>query len=106
MKPVGEDTFTAFIDLLGFSEASADVKEATWEKVLSLLVSLSSLRQEFSVRIEGGPNGSTTYLVNPAISTFSDHIVISYPLGQLANAEGPTCPFSSLATSRACCGPS
>lgn len=79
--------FTAFIDLLGFSEASTGTDEFTRAKVLSLLLSLTMLRGEFEVRSTPQAGGTTT-VVKPAISTFSDHIVISYPISQILETTG------------------
>jgi hypothetical protein len=78
-----EDQFTAFVDLLGFSEASANPDEALRLKVLELLSKISSLRSEFSVETTNNPDGSSSHKITPAISTFSDHIVISYALQRL-----------------------
>jgi hypothetical protein len=65
-----EEQFTAFVDFLGFSEASTNTDEATRSEVLDLLVSLSTLRGEFDLQStvqEGGKKIS----FKPAISTFS-----------------------------------
>jgi hypothetical protein len=79
-----EETFTAFIDFLGFSEASRELDEEKRLKVLDLLRALAELRSEFSAAAapqEG--TGGTRYFIKPAVSTFSDHIVISYGLETL-----------------------
>lgn len=78
-----EESFTAFLDFLGFSEASKALDEPKRERVLQLLLSLVALRSEFSAAITEQEKGSTRYLIRPAISTFSDHIVISYGLESL-----------------------
>ena len=79
IEPNYEEQFTAFVDFLGFSEVSTRTDETTRLKVLGLLLSLSALRGEFNVQSATQENGKTN-LIKPAISTFSDHIVISYPL--------------------------
>src|ERR1700682_3283915 len=79
MEPMYEEQFTAYVDFLGFSEASAKTDEATRLKVLDLLLALSALRGEFDVQSRVQESRKTS-LIKPAISTFSDHIVISYPL--------------------------
>jgi hypothetical protein len=79
MEPRYEEQFTAFVDFLGFSEASRSTDDATRLKVLSLLLSLSTLRGEFDLQSTAEENGKR-HVVKPAVSTFSDHIVISYPL--------------------------
>jgi hypothetical protein len=79
MEPQYETHFTAFVDFLGFSEVSTKTDDITRSKVLSLLLSLSALRGEFHVESTSQENGKTSH-IKPAISTFSDHIVISYPL--------------------------
>jgi hypothetical protein len=78
-----EETFSAFVDFLGFSEASRELDDQMRLKVLELLRALVGLRSEFSATAQKGPDGSTTYSVKPAISTFSDHIVISFGLKSL-----------------------
>jgi hypothetical protein len=79
MEPTYEEQFTAFIDFLGFSETSINTDDATRLKVLDLLLSLTLLRGEFDIKSTAQETG-TTHSIKPAISTFSDHIVISYPL--------------------------
>jgi hypothetical protein len=87
-EPTYGEHFAAFIDFLGFSEASSGIDEATRVKVLELLVSLASLRSEFHAAVTDHPDGSKQHLITPAISTFSDHILVSYPLEQLATKAG------------------
>lgn len=82
-EPRDEEQFTAFIDFLGFSEASTRTDDTARLKILDLLLSLSALRGEFAVQSTVLENGRTS-TINPAISTFSDHIVISYPLEPIA----------------------
>ena len=79
MEPRYEEQFTAFIDFLGFEEFSGKADDDTRAKVLDLLVALSQSRGEFSVesRAEGSGLSSAS---RPAVSTFSDHIVVSFPL--------------------------
>jgi len=78
-----EPHFTAFIDLLGFAEASIGADDITRSKVLDFLLSIASARGEFNFESTPSENGSTT-IIRPTISTFSDHIVISYPLKRLS----------------------
>jgi hypothetical protein len=82
-----EPHFTAFIDLLGFAEASTGGDEFTRAKVLAFLMSISSIRSEFNFQSSPAENG-TAIQINPTISTFSDHIVISYPLRRIAASLG------------------
>ena len=84
--PEFEEHFTAFIDLLGFSEVSAEADSDRRQNVLALLVSLAALRSEFN--IESPPDHPGTMYMKPAVSTFSDHIVISYPFEQISAGNG------------------
>ena len=89
MEPKCEEQFTAYIDLLGFKEFSTRTDVESDEKrkeVLGFLRSLSMLRGDFDVQSTTHETGKTSY-IKPAISTFSDHIVISYPLGPIS-ADG------------------
>jgi hypothetical protein len=79
MEPKFEEQFTAFIDFLGFAEVSKEADDTTRLKILGLLRSLSALRGDFDLQSKPSETGKTSY-IRPAISTFSDHIVISYPL--------------------------
>jgi len=79
MEPKYEEQFTAFIDFLGFSEVSTRADDPTRLKLLNLLLSLSSLRGEFDLQSTVEETGKRSQ-IKPAISTFSDHIVISFPL--------------------------
>ena len=81
-----EESFVGFIDFLGFSEASRDIDDAMRRKILALLTALVDLRSDFSAAAQQNIDGSTSYLVKPAISTFSDHIVISVGLDSLRKA--------------------
>lgn len=74
-----EDHFTAFIDFLGFADTSTGSDEASRMKILDLLLSLSALRGDFELRTQSHDSGQTNS-IRPAISTFSDHIVISFPI--------------------------
>src|SRR5258708_3493441 len=82
-----EPHFTAFIDLLGFAEASTGGDDFTRAKVLAFLLSISSIRSEYDFKSEAAEN-STSIQIRPTISTFSDHIVISYPLKRMAASLG------------------
>jgi hypothetical protein len=88
MEPKYEEQFTAFVDFLGFSEAASKTDEATRSKVLDLLLSLSTLRREFDLQSTAQEGGKKISL-KPAISTFSDHVVISYPLQPIYADTGP-----------------
>jgi hypothetical protein len=87
VEPNYEEQFTAFVDFLGFGEISAKTDEATRLKVLDLLLSLSALRGEFDLQSTTEGN-SKRISIKPAISTFSDHIVISYSLQPIYSEMG------------------
>jgi hypothetical protein len=82
-----EEQFTAFIDFLGFSEASGSISDIDRLNILNLLLSLSTLRGEFEVQSEMVHSGRR-YQIKPAITTFSDHIVVSFPLEQVYAGTG------------------
>ena len=77
-----EEHFVAFIDFLGFAAAIADADDEARTKLLTLLVHLSEAQSEFMVETRATPEGVATE-VAPNITTFSDNIVISYPLAKL-----------------------
>lgn len=82
-----EEHFTAFIDFLGFREAAQREDETKRLEVLALLRSLSTLQGEFAATSTPHESGTVQY-VKPTISTFSDHIVISYPLRAIKEQIG------------------
>jgi hypothetical protein len=88
--PGYEEQFTAFIDFLGFSEVSKQTEDTTRLKILDLLLSLSALRSEFDIQSKPNEGGGTSHQIRPAISTFSDHIVVSFPLERIAHDLGPS----------------
>lgn len=85
MDPKFEEQFTVFIDLLGFSNTVAKIDAATKEgddeisNIRDFLFNLSALQGEFDPKTSGEGSILLTR-IPPAVSTFSDHIVISYPL--------------------------
>src|SRR5262249_10128048 len=81
-----EESLVAFVDFLGFSEASAQLDEASRLRVLDLLRGLVALRSDFSAAVSVQDDKSTRYYVTPAISTFSDNIVVSFSLETLRQA--------------------
>lgn len=76
-----QEHIVCFVDLLGFSEANYN-NEVTKHKVLDLLMSLATSRGDFNINTKTEKHGHST-TIRPAISTFSDHIVISYPVNSL-----------------------
>ena len=87
MEPKYEEQFTAYVDFLGFGEVSLRTDDTTRREILDLLLALSALRGEFDVRSAANETGKTT-TIKPAISTFSDHIVISFPLEPIYREAG------------------
>src|SRR5688572_3403811 len=77
-----EEHFVAFIDFLGFAAAIDSADEEARTKLLTLLIGLAEAQSEFMVETKATPEGVATE-VAPNITTFSDNIVISYPLEKL-----------------------
>jgi hypothetical protein len=78
-----EESFVVYLDFLGFSEASRELNDSDRQRVLGLLTTLAGLRSDFWAAITEQKDGNTTFSIRPAISTFSDHIIISYGLESL-----------------------
>lgn len=76
MEPEYQEQFVGFIDFLGFNEASTGTDDKTRLRILGLLLGLSALRGEFDLTSTVQENTRTSQ-IKPAVSTFSDHIVIS-----------------------------
>ncbi|HZE72955.1 MAG TPA: hypothetical protein VE135_25865 [Pyrinomonadaceae bacterium] len=65
-----------YIDILGFTSALEDPNESGFDTIKGLLSDFASMRGEFSIKDET-PTG---FSVRPAITTFSDLVVLSWPL--------------------------
>jgi hypothetical protein len=87
-EPRYEDHFTAFVDFLGFREVSGSVDDGRRLKILELLRSLAALRAEFDFQQSPQESGGTQLRITPSVSTFSDHIVVSWPLDALGKSDG------------------
>jgi hypothetical protein len=83
LSSIFEDQIVLFLDFLGFGEASVQFDDNLQSQLLALLQSIAGLRSEFEVDAEHREDGSSQYRVRPTISTFSDHIVISYPFERI-----------------------
>lgn len=71
----------AFIDILGFRKAMSDRNRA--DSILASLGKLAAFQGNFYAESKKNKHGHQSF-VRPAISAFSDNIVISYPLDRLA----------------------
>jgi hypothetical protein len=85
-----DEQLIAFIDLLGFRSIITAKDDARHEQILSLLTDLANAKRESRserIRIDA----STERLeVDPAISAFSDNLVVSFPAAALAEVgSGP-----------------
>lgn len=82
---VAEEHIIAFVDLLGFRERISQKGEKADEEpkqILSLLTDFMALRGEAELNTK-----ENSLSFRPAISAFSDHIVISYPAEQIEDIK-------------------
>jgi len=80
-----EDHLIFFIDFVGFADVTGQwngKSETRLNSLIELLSELQSLGGEFDLNEEVEESGKR-FRIRPAISTFSDHVVISYPTEQL-----------------------
>jgi hypothetical protein len=82
-----EDRLVAFVDFLGFSEASREISNEVRLAVLDLLRQLVALRSDFTLTLKEEVKNGAVYMLKPAISTFSDNVVISYAVDPLRDSE-------------------
>ena len=68
----------AFVDMLGFANAVMSGEGAT--HIVQLLRSLKEISGDFWIETKKMDDGSARSLVRPAVTAFSDSIVISYPI--------------------------
>jgi hypothetical protein len=72
------DCFTLFLDFLGSSAATTWPRERQYE-IVDLLILIAQLKSDLQIDGEAQADGSYKINVRPDITTFSDHIVVSYP---------------------------
>jgi hypothetical protein len=72
------DCFTLFLDFLGSSAATTWPRERQYNFV-DLLISIAQIKSERQIDGEAQADGSYKITMQPDITTFSDHIVVSYP---------------------------
>jgi hypothetical protein len=68
-----------FLDFLGFAAAVRHWDDARLGQVIEAIVALAKGQSEFDLRGEALPDGGYKITSPAAITTFSDHIVVSYP---------------------------
>jgi hypothetical protein len=74
------DHFVLFLDFLGVSDAAYTWEEERAANLIEVLETVAAARAPFTIDGESLPDGSYKMSVTAETSTFSDHIVASYPL--------------------------
>jgi len=84
-EPGFVEHLTVFVDFIGTSEAAGGWGEAALSDLTQLLLAVAQLKGDFVMNVEDkGETKLSTF--RPQITTFSDHIVLSYPVSELAKA--------------------
>jgi hypothetical protein len=78
-----ENQLLLYIDLLGVGDATNSADDTNASDILAMLSDLAEMQSAFAVESTPRTDGSSSLTLRPAISTFSDHIVISYPIERL-----------------------
>ena len=89
-----EDHLIFYIDILGFREAVGAWDEEKIQRLTKLLKELASWRADSEFRITPLDAVQSDIHIIPAVTTFSDHIVMSYPTKNLRDID----PNDSLGT--------
>jgi hypothetical protein len=74
------DHYTLFLDLLGFAQAVEHSDSGRAGALVLLLRELATARSSFELDRSPQQDGSQRIRIVPEITTFSDHIVASFPL--------------------------
>jgi hypothetical protein len=74
-----DEHFTVFLDLLGFSHAIQSPNEQKLDEVLEVLQAFAAKRSEYQFEMKKQSPQNISWSITPAISVFSDHILISIP---------------------------
>jgi hypothetical protein len=85
-----------YMDLLGARDAIHTWDNTKRDNFIQLLHNLAHLRSEFDVSETPADEGVTQVRVTPAVTTFSDHIVISYPMERVQHLAGGQGLFMTL----------
>ena len=81
-----DDHLVAFVDLLGTREFVNSATSEDLIKILDLLRSFANRKGEYAVKRDENKDG-VTLSINPAVSAFSDNIVISYQLAEIGMGQ-------------------
>ena len=68
-----------YIDFLGFADRVTSADERGLGSLVHLLERIADARQEFDVEGQPQPDGGYLVRMKPEITTFSDHVVASFP---------------------------
>lgn len=91
-----EEHLTAFIDLLGMKQAILTADAARTAQIVDFLKKLASMRSDFVKRVEHVDPATRRVFINPAISTFSDAIVLSWRMADFAPDLDPNDPVHAV----------
>ena len=81
-KPILADHLIAYVDLLGFRSLVANPAPDLQIAILETLQEFKQTERNFEYNVERGKDGHTTHTLAPAISSFSDHMVLAFKLDQ------------------------
>jgi hypothetical protein len=73
-----EDHEVLFLDFLGFADAVGDA--ARVERLIDGVTAVAHVQQRFEIKGEAQPDGGYKITGRAEITTFSDNVVVSYPL--------------------------
>jgi hypothetical protein len=83
-----DNQIVLIIDLLGFTESTSCENSPLQGHVLSLLKHIASMRSDFDLNATVKADWGAAHDITLAVSTFSDHIVISVPFDRIRSTEG------------------
>ncbi len=77
-----ERQVTVFVDLLGTSDRALRGQPDGKSRLLALLKEIAAMRADFSMQGKSQEDGSFRFRIAPAVSTFSDNVVLSFTLAE------------------------
>lgn len=104
-----DEHLTLYVDFLGTRAAISEWDKQKLDSLTRLLHGVANLRSDFASLSESPTGSGTQVKIQPVVTTFSDHLVISYPLEILAktflgdacirltNVQGLTASIAALA---------
>ena len=101
-EPLLEDRVALFLDFVGFAEFTRNADDSQNAAMVKLLIDISKWQGPQQPHIEEFEGSERHLAYSPEITTFSDHIVASYPVSMPAQFDLPPVVYAGMIVGSAC----